>query len=340
MITTRSNFDLSAVTTFAIPARCDLWVEYDSPADIPGVLATAAEEGKPFLHIGEGSNMLFTRDFPGIVAHSRVKGMEVLSDSPEHLTVRVGAGVPMDEFVQWACDHELWGIENLSGIPGEAGASAVQNVGAYGTEAADSIVAVHAYDRYMAEFVTIPAEECSFGYRDSLFKQPDTRGRYVIHHVDYRLSRVSRPNVSYPAFKGVFSADPSTPGLVREAVMMIRDSKLPAPTQVPSAGSFFKNPVVDPAQLARVVAVEGNDEFPHYPAGDSLWKIPAAWLIDKCGWKGQRRGNAAVWHLQPLVITNPDRRATGEEIVALENEIRQSVLARYGIELTPEVEHI
>ena len=340
MITTRSNFDLSAVTTFAIPARCDLWVEYDSQADIPGVLSMAAREGKPFLHIGEGSNMLFTRDFPGIVAHSRVKGIEVLSDCPEHMTVRVGAGVSMDDFVQWACNQELWGIENLSGIPGEAGASAVQNVGAYGTEAADTLVAVHAYDRNMDEFVTIPAEECCFGYRDSLFKHPEVRGRYVIHHVDYRLSHEPRPNVNYPAFKGVFASEPETPRQVRDAVLKIRDSKLPAPARVPSAGSFFKNPVVTSGQLAHVIAVEGNEYFPHYPAADSMWKIPAAWLIDRCGWKGQRRGNAAVWHLQPLVITNPDRLATGDEIVALENEIRQSVVERYGIELTPEVEHI
>lgn len=338
MITTRNNFDLSAVTTFAIPARCDLWVEYDSPADIPEVLAMAAAEGKPFLHIGEGSNMLFTRDFPGVVAHSQVDGIEEYHASIDCLTVRVGAGVSMDAFVKWACERKLWGVENLSGIPGEAGASAVQNVGAYGAEAADTIVSVEAYDRDKGEFVTIPAEECRFAYRDSLFKQ--LKGRYVIHHIVYRLNRVPSPNVNYPAFNGIFESAPVTPGQVREAVMKIRDSKLPHPSHVPSAGSFFKNPVVDSELLARVAAVEGDDEMPRYPAGDSMWKIPAAWLIDKCGWKGRRLGNAAVWHLQPLVITNPDRRATGEEIVALENEIRQSVYARYGIELTPEVEHI
>lgn len=340
MITTRSNFDLSAVTTFAVPAKCDLWVEYDSPADIPDVLAIAAREGKPFLHIGEGSNMLFTRDFPGVVAHSLVKGIEELSSTHEEIIVRVGAGVPMDEFVEWACEHELWGIENLSGIPGEAGASAVQNVGAYGTEAADTIVAVHAYDRNMDEFVTIPAEECQFGYRDSLFKHPDVKGRYVIHHVDYRLSRLPKPNVSYPAFKGFFLEAPQHPKQVREAVREIRDSKLPDPAKVPSAGSFFKNPVVNSQQLAHLIAIEGGEDFPHYPAGESEWKVPAAWLIDRCSWKGHRQGNVAVWHLQPLVITNPERRATGDEVVALENEIRNSVLERYGIELTPEVEHI
>ena len=336
MITKRENFDLSTVTTFAIPAKCSLWVEYDDPSDIPAVLALASEN-VPLMHIGEGSNMLFTRDYPGVVAHSRVRGMEIVDDSDRGVVVRVGAGEKMDLFIALACDQGLWGVENLSGIPGEAGASAVQNVGAYGTEAADSIIAVHAYDSVEKKFLTIPAADCDFGYRDSMFKH--SRGRYVIHHVDYLLSRDPRPNISYPAFKGRFENAPESPSMVREVVLSIRDSKLPDPATVPSAGSFFKNPVVSDSQLAEVADVEGSDDFPHYPAGDG-WKIPAAWLLDRLGWKGRRFGNVAVWHLQPLVIVNPERKATATEILELEARICRSVYDVYGIVLTPEVEHI
>ncbi|MDE6377555.1 MAG: FAD-binding protein, partial [Duncaniella sp.] len=186
MIRKYDNFDLSAVTTFAVPARCRVWVEYDEPSDIPEVLSLGAD-GAPLMHIGEGSNMLFTRDYPGVVAHSRVKGIEIIGSETHKAIVRVGAGERMDSFVEWACSHGLWGIENLSGIPGEVGASAVQNVGAYGTEAADTIVAVHAYDAERREFVIIDASDCHFGYRDSVFKHSPARDRYVIHHVDYAL---------------------------------------------------------------------------------------------------------------------------------------------------------
>lgn len=336
MITKRDNFDLSTVTTFAVPARCKAWVEYDVPADIPAVLALAADN-VPLMHIGEGSNMLFTRDYPGIVAHSCVKGIEIVRDDDDRSIVRVGAGERMDSFIKWACDGNLWGIENLSGIPGEAGASAVQNVGAYGTEAADTIIAVHAYDTVRKEFVTIDAADCDFGYRHSMFKLHP--GRYVIHHVDYALSKRPQPNIDYPAFKGRFETLPDNPCQIRDAVMAIRDSKLPDPSRVPSAGSFFKNPVIDDQALDRVIDVEGNEEFPRFRTGCG-WKIPAAWLIDRCGWKGRQLGNAAVWHLQPLVIVNPERKATAAEILDLESRIVQSVQERYGITLTPEVEHI
>lgn len=338
MITSRPDFDLSTVTTFAIPARCSRFVEYDTAADIP-LLLSSLSEGDKLVNIGEGSNMLFTRDFDGVVAHSRIKGIEVIDRVEDEVIVRVGSGVRMDDFISWACDQCLWGVENLSGIPGEAGASAVQNVGAYGVEAADCLVRVNAYDRINGEFVTIPAAECGFGYRDSIFKRPENKERYIIHSVDYCLSAKPLPKIDYPAFKTVLSSIPTTPVEVRIAVIAIRDSKLPDPSRVPSAGSFFKNPVVSDAQLAHVISVEGNDSFPHYST-DGGWKIPAAWLIDRCGWKGHREGNVAVWHLQPLVIVNPERRASASEVLALENKIEESVKSRYGIRLTPEVEHI
>lgn len=338
MITTRPNFDLAAVTTFAIPAKCGCFIEYDSPEDIPFILSTLRND-VDFVHIGGGSNLLFTGDFPGVVAHSAVKGIEIIEEDPSGIKVRVGAGEKMDDFIRWACDRELWGVENLSGIPGEVGASAVQNVGAYGSEAADAIVEVNAYDRENGEFVTITCAECRYGYRDSIFKRPELRGCYIIHSVVYRLTAIPSPKIGYPALRERFQGQPQTPSLVREAVIAVRDLKLPDPATTPSAGSFFKNPVIDEATLRRIVEDEGGDSFPHY-AVEGGWKIPAAWLIDRCGWKGHREGNVGVWHLQPLVIVNPERKATASEVIALEQRIKESVIEKFGVTLTPEVEHI
>lgn len=338
MITTCQNFELASVTTFAIPAKCGCYIEYDCPEDIPFILSTIRPE-VDLLHIGGGSNLLFTADFPGIVAHSAIKHIDIIDENPSSVSVKVGAGVRMDDFIQWACQRELWGIENLSGIPGEVGASAVQNVGAYGLEAADAIVEVNAYDRENNEFVTLSNAECHYGYRDSIFKRPELRGCYIIHSVVYKLSSIPMPKVGYPAIAELFTAPPASPAQVRDAILKIRQAKLPDPSVTPSAGSFFKNPVINDIQLHKVIEAEGSDYFPHYPA-DGGWKIPAAWLIDRCGWKGYSEGNVGVWHQQPLVIVNPQRLASAKEVIALERKIKESVKARYGIELSPEVEHI
>ncbi|MCI9284469.1 MAG: UDP-N-acetylmuramate dehydrogenase [Muribaculaceae bacterium] len=338
MITTHLNYDLSLRNTFAMKVSCGCFMEYDSADDIPFLLSSIRKD-IDIKHIGGGSNLLFTGDYPGVIVHSAIMGINEVGRDSSSVTLRVGSGVKMDDFILHACSAGLWGVENLSGIPGEAGASAVQNVGAYGREAADTIVAVHAYDCDEHEFVTLSNEECHFGYRDSIFKRPDKKGCYIIHAVDYRLSTIPAPDISYPALKAHFNSAPSTPIEVREAVIAIRDSKLPDPAVVPSAGSFFKNPVISPADFENVKAAAPDADVPHYTVEGGI-KVPAAWLIDKCGWKGQTRGNVAVWHLQPLVIVNPDRRATPGEVIALEKEIISSVKQRFGVTLTPEVEHI
>lgn len=341
MITTFDNYDLTDRNTFAMKVKCGMFMEYSSPEDIPFLLSSIRKEIERF-HIGGGSNLLFTQDFPGVVLHSAIKGMEIIEESPGKVTVRVGAGETMDDFIRWACDRELWGVENLSGIPGEVGASAVQNVGAYGTEACDAIVSVHAFDEVENEFVTFRNEECEYAYRDSLFKHPDEKGRYIIHAVDYALSPIPNPNIGYPALEKLFEGrNPAelTPHDIRKAVIATRDSKLPDPAKVPSAGSFFKNPVVSEEHLARIIESEGGCAVPHYKVEGGC-KIPAAWLIDRCGWKGYTEGNVAVWHLQPLVIVNPERKASPDEIIDLERRIIDSVNERFGIKLTPEVEHI
>lgn len=316
-------------------------MEYTSPEDIPFVLSSIRKD-IGWIHIGGGSNLLFTGDYPGVVLHSAIKGIDVIDDSDDYMTVRVGAGVVMDEFIRWCVEKGLWGVENLSGIPGEVGASAVQNVGAYGVEAGDVIEKVHAFDDVNREFVTINSNDCEFGYRTSLFKQPDEKGRYIIHAVDYRLSKLPTPKIGYPALKAKLAGrepSPLTPEDVRDAIIEIRNSKLPDPKEIPSAGSFFKNPVVSEETFNRIAEIAGNTDFPHFKA-ENGYKIPAAWLIDTCGWKGAKKGNAEVWHLQPLVLVNPSHSATPNEIISIERDIISSVRERFGITLTPEVEHI
>ena len=299
-------------------------------------------------HIGGGSNLLFTGDFPGTVLHSAIRHIDVISDSDDEVLVRVGAGVEFDKLCEWAARRGLWGPENLSHIPGEAGAAAVQNIGAYGVEAKDIIREVRAFDLVSRKFLTFSVEECNYGYRDSFFKSPEGKDRYIITGIVFAFRRNGSPILEYGNLREtLLSRCPCpTPSDVRETIISIRRTKLPEVGEVGSAGSFFKNPVVSQEVFGNVVRVSGRDEasVPHYPVpgpGGEPWvKIPAAWLIDQCGWKGAVRGGAGVWPSQPLVIINASGEASPEEILALEECIRMSVSDRFGIVLSPEVEHI
>ena len=299
-------------------------------------------------HIGGGSNLLFTGDFPGTVLHSAIRHIDVISDSDDEVLVRVGAGVEFDKLCEWAAGRGLWGPENLSHIPGEAGAAAVQNIGAYGVEAKDIIREVRAFDLVSRRFLTFSVEECNYGYRDSFFKSPEGKDRYIITGIVFAFRRNGSPILEYGNLREtLLSRCPCpTPSDVRETIISIRRTKLPEVGEVGSAGSFFKNPVVSREVFGNVVRVSGRDEasVPHYPVpgpGGEPWvKIPAAWLIDQCGWKGAVRGGAGVWPSQPLVIINASGDASPEEILALEECIRMSVSDRFGIVLSPEVEHI
>ena len=299
-------------------------------------------------HIGGGSNLLFTGDFPGTVLHSAIRHIDVISDSDDEVLVRVGAGVEFDKLCEWAAGRSLWGPENLSHIPGEAGAAAVQNIGAYGVEAKDIIREVRAFDLVSRRFLTFSVEECNYGYRDSFFKSPEGKDRYIITGIVFAFRRNGSPILEYGNLREtLLSRCPCpTPSDVRETIISIRRTKLPEVGEVGSAGSFFKNPVVSREVFGNVVRISGRDEasVPHYPVpgpGGEPWvKIPAAWLIDQCGWKGAVRGGAGVWPSQPLVIINASGEASPEEILALEECIRMSVSDRFGIVLSPEVEHI
>ena len=282
-----------------------------------------------------------------------------MEKSQETVLVSVGAGVVFDDFCDWAAKEGLWGVENLSYIPGEVGASAVQNIGAYGVEVKDVIRKVYCYDTVEEEFVNFDVEDCEYGYRDSVFKDPEIKGRYIVTHVVFALSRIPQPKLDYAHLKemvlsssnDISSEDEDraekslTPAQIRKAIIKIRKEKLPEPSVMGSAGSFFKNPVVSAGHFARIEAAAkaeyGPDyKVPHYDLPEGAIKIPAAWMIEQCGWKGKRSGNAAVYDKQPLVIVNYTGDAYPEEIIGLEKRIIESVKKKFDIALQPEVEHI
>ena len=408
----RYNIDITDRNTFGMRVRAACVVEYDSISDlaeIRGLLspdadrvgpvqdgdATGTQERPdrklpaPVLHIGGGSNLLFTKDFPGTLLHSRIKFIRAAeaigndmddaaasqgSDFPGHrdIMVEVGAGTTFDDFCRWAAEKGLWGVENLSHIPGETGAAAVQNIGAYGVEIKDVIDKVNCYDMVLGREVSFKACECGYGYRDSLFKR-DRKGRYIVTSVIFRLSADPKPILDYGHIrsavesvrtdrgiqKGSVPSGPAvqnglevgkvvpglTPAIIRDVITGIRKEKLPEPDETGSAGSFFKNPVVPKSDYDRVASIAAlylgeGCTVPHYDAGSGFVKIPAAWLIEQCGWKGYREGNVGVYDRQPLVIINATGKATPDEVIALEDKIVSSVHSRFGITLTPEVEHI
>ena len=372
--------DLTKMNTFRMKVKAKCFIEYDSVADLVDI--EFDELSRPILHIGGGSNLLFTEDFKGTVLHSKINFIEILdecqsipeapsqaslgpspypgvgkcllhtnvtsSDSAEVL-VSVGAGVIFDDFCDWAAKEGLWGVENLSYIPGEVGASAVQNIGAYGVEVKDVIRRVYCYDTLDEEFVSFGVDECEYGYRDSIFKDPEIKGRYIVTHVVFELSREPRPCLEYghlkSAVEAVAASDTLTPALIRKVIIKTRKEKLPDPSVMGSAGSFFKNPVISAEHFDKIEqaakAESGADyNVPHYDLPDGTVKVPAAWMIERCGWKGRRSGGAAVYEKQPLVIVNYTGEAYPEEIIGLERRIIASVKDKFGVELHPEVEHI
>ncbi len=333
------------MNTFGMKVKARCFIEYDSVADLVDI--EFEELARPVLHIGGGSNLLFTDDFKGTVLHSKIDFIEILDEGSE-VTVSVGAGVVFDDFCAWAAKEGLWGVENLSHIPGEVGASAVQNIGAYGVEVKDVIRKVYCYDILEEEFVNFDVSECGYGYRDSIFKNPEIRGRYIVTHVIFALSREPRPVLDYGHLRDAVAesaSDSCDPAVIRKAIIKIRKEKLPEPSVIGSAGSFFKNPVISLEHFQRIEeaakAEHGSDyKVPHYDLPDNMVKVPAAWMIEQCGWKGRRSGGAAVWEKQPLVIVNYTGEAYPEEIIGLERRIIASVKAKFDVELHPEVDHI
>ena len=327
------NFDLTPRNTFRMKVKCACFIEYDSEEELLRLDFDALP--KPIKHIGGGSNLLFTGDFPGTVLHSRINRIKYVDLGLDEVPVIAGSGVVWDKLVEELCGHGLWGAENLSLIPGEVGAAAVQNIGAYGVEFKDIVTGVVCYDLKEKKKCKFTTAECAYGYRESMFKEYP--GRYIITSVLLRLSRKPRPRLSYKGLEGV---DASSPAAVREAVIKIRRTKLPDPEEIGSAGSFFKNPVISAVEFAKVIDAANGATVPHFLMDGGFVKVPAAWLIDQCGFKGEKEGGAQVYEKQPLVIVNATGDATPADVLELERRIVATVHGRFGIALQPEVEHI
>lgn len=315
---TYENISLKPYNTFGIDVRARKLLVIEPGDEVPPL------EGE-VLVIGVGSNMVFTKDYEGTVVILAKKSQFSISNSQ---FVTAWAGTVMDDLIQWTLDHNLYGLENLSAIPGTVGASAVQNVGAYGAEAKDLIESVEAYDLQERRHCTFSNADCHFAYRDSLFKH--LPGRYLILRVTYRLSETFTPNLSYKALEGL---PHDTAQQLREAITEVRWSKLPRPEEHGSAGSFFKNPVVDEPTYLRLKAE--HPDMPDAHRSDNGYKLSAGWLIDRAGWKGRTQGRAGVWPKNALVLYNADG-CTGDEVRALAAAIQQDVKQKFGVTLDPE----
>ena len=325
------NHSLLPHNTFGIDARCSRFLEYQDIQEAQQVAQILRESDAPYLIIGGGSNLLLTKDFEGIVVHSAIKGISIDNDR-----MLCGSGEVWDDVVAYAVAHGLYGMENLSLIPGDVGASAVQNIGAYGVEACQLIDSVEAVEIATGNVVVIPVADCDYAYRYSKFKT-EWKNRFLITRVTYRLSETFEPCLGY----GNIRAELERKGIgnptaqqVRETIIEIRNAKLPDPKVEGNAGSFFMNPVVSRAKYEELVAQ--YPQMPHYYIDEAHEKIPAGWMIDQCGWKGRSLGRAGVHDKQALVLVNRGG-ATGNEVVALCREIQRDVKEKFGIDISPEV---
>ncbi|MBE0648631.1 MAG: UDP-N-acetylmuramate dehydrogenase [Bacteroidales bacterium] len=321
--------------TFGIQASTRYFIEINRDEDIVPVILSLTEDQKPIMILGDGSNVLFTENFPGTVIRLNTKGIAVISENEEFIIVRVAGGEIWDEVVAYCVERGWGGVENLSLIPGRIGASPIQNIGAYGVELKEVLEELETVHLETGEKRTFSRDDCRFGYRESIFQQT-LRGQYFITGVTLKLAKKPTLNLGYGSVKQELERSGITsPTIkdVREVVCRIRRSKLPDPRDAGNAGSFFRNPVIRTDQFAGL-----KQQYPDIVsfADSNGVKLAAAWLIDQCNWKGKRAGDAGVHPDQPLVLVNYGN-ATGVEILALASLIRQSVLVKFGILLEPEV---
>lgn len=328
------NFDLKERNTLGLRAQAKYYAEPESVEELKSLLSDDLYSTIPKMVMGAGSNILFRGDYEGLIIHPSIKDIRIIDEDAAYIYLRAGAGVVWDKLVEYAVDRGWGGMENLSSIPGCVGAAPVQNIGAYGAEAKDTIFKVEYLPYEELAENTLLCDECRFGYRDSIFKR-ELKGKGVITYVTFRLSKIPSINAGYDdvrlAMNGV-----SEPTIfqVREAISSIRAKKLPDPAVVGNAGSFFKNPVV-----GKSLAMQLKESYPDlklFPAGENECKLPAAWLIDKCGFKGSRTGNVGVHANQALVLLAYEG-ATGEELINLSKTIIKTVKERFNVDIEPEV---
>ena len=329
------NYSLKEHNTFGIDAKCRRFIEFEDDEEAFEVAAILRKSALPYIVIGGGSNLLLTKDFDGIVVRSGVKGHYFEEDfTCERMTC--GSGEVWDDMVATSLQAGYYGMENLSLIPGDVGASAVQNIGAYGAEAKDIIETVEAVEIASGKCCTLRNADCHYGYRQSRFKH-EWRDRYVITHVTYRLKPQFTPQLDYGNIrselqrKGILQP---TAAQLRQCIIDIRNAKLPDPKVEGNAGSFFMNPVVAKEQYRELAALYPG--MPHYTVDEDHEKIPAGWMIDQCGWKGRSLGRAGVHHNQALVLVNRGG-ASGADILRLGDAIRRDVKEKFGIDIYPEV---
>ena len=329
------DYSLLAHNTFGIEARCHRFLEYVSIEEAQQLVGSLTEKDEPLLILGGGSNLLLTGDYQGTVLHSAICGIHVVEDG-DIVYLECGSGEVFDDVVAFAVEHGYHGAENLSIIPGEVGASAVQNIGAYGVEAKDIIYKVEAVEIATGKVVVFNNEDCEYSYRQSKFKH-EWRDKFLVTHVVYRLSKKFTPDLDYGNIRTALAAkgiDVPTAQQLRDVIIEIRNAKLPDPKVQGNAGSFFMNPIVDKAKYEELASQYTN--MPHYTIDAEHEKIPAGWMIDQCGWKGKSLGNAGVHDKQALVLVNRGG-ATGAEIVRLYQAIQEDVKSKFGIEIHPEV---
>lgn len=328
------DYNLLNNNTFGISEQCSHFVQFDTQDEVAAFVVSLTDVARPLLIIGGGSNLLLTRKFEGTVLRSNIQGIE-----QNGTMVRCGSGVVFDDFVAYCVEHNLYGAENLSIIPGDVGASAVQNIGAYGREAKDIIHSIEAIEIATGNHVVIYNKDCDYGYRQSRFKG-EWKDKFIITYVTYQLSDEFIPYTSYGNINTELSArgitNPTAKD-IRDVIIDIRNAKLPDPKVEGNAGSFFMNPVVPRQVFERLLA--DYPQMPHYYVDDENEKIPAGWLIDQCGWKGKTLGKAGVHRNQALVLVNRGG-AKGSDIVDLCHAIQKDVKEKFGIEIRPEVNFV
>ncbi|MCR2030865.1 UDP-N-acetylmuramate dehydrogenase [Alistipes timonensis] len=332
MIREFHQISLRTRNSFGVDQQAARLAEFETPEDLRTFFAAGIP--RRWLVLAGGNNILFTRDYDGVLLTPVARQITLLSDDGEEVRVRADAGVEWDDLVEWAVERGLWGIENLSLIPGKAGAAPVQNIGAYGCEAKDAIRRVEMYCVETGAMLTLDAAHCGFGYRESVFKH-DLKGKVIITAVEIALSHAPRPRLGYgDVEREVEARGGVTLRNIREAICSIRRAKLPDPAVLGNAGSFFKNPVVGAAAAERLLAE--YPDMPHYPAPEGRVKLAAGWLIDRAGMKGRREGAVGVHERQALVLVNHGG-ATGGEVIAFAHKVQETVREKFGIEIDTEV---
>ncbi len=330
----RQNHPLRDLNTFHVDAEARYFCECRSIKDIRELISYPEFLKGPRLILGDGSNILFSGDFKGLVIRPHILGREIIDEDRFTVKIQVGAGENWDDFVAWATTWDFGGIENLSLIPGSVGSSPIQNIGAYGVEAEHAIERVFAIDILTGQKLTFENEACRFGYRDSIFKG-SWKYKCIVTSVIFRLAKKPVLNTGYQQIADKMAGrSRQNVETMRQVIIEIRESKLPDPDKLGNAGSFFKNPVIPEAEFESLL--KKYPDIPSYPAPAGARKIPAAWMIEQCGWKGKRLGDAGTFEKQPLVLVNHGN-ATGRQILDLAKSIEEDVAVKYGIKLEKEV---